>query len=221
MLSKVLAEKAEKIREKSLQSKLNINLNSQATRDKSFSLSEQIASNNRSEKITGSAHNQQWSAECQALICKITKHIDSLSITRHDQFYTDLLDEIDFGPDGQRVQSGELKKLLTVMSILIDQGKANNTTALQTHVKIVDTVLPQQVSWNLREISLIEWYRANRSALPLESYQLSAGVYVSNPSKFYTQLDREIENGYQGPRARTGALQDDLEKLKSKLEGSK
>jgi len=168
-----------------------------------------------------SAHNQEWSAEYQVLICKITSHIDSLSTTRHDQFYTDLLDEIALGPNGPRALSGELKKMLTVMSILIDQGKANNKTALHTHIKIVDAVLPQQVSWNPRETKLIEWYQINRHVLPSEPYQLSAGVYVSDPTKFYAQLDRGIENGCQGPRARTGALQDDLEKLKNKFEGSK
>ncbi len=50
-------------------------------------------------------------------------------------------------------------------------------------------------------------------AVPSEPFQLDPARFVSDPFSFLVRLYRDVQAGPQGPRARTGALQEDLRLL--------
>ena len=50
-------------------------------------------------------------------------------------------------------------------------------------------------------------------AAPSEPFQLDQARFVSDPVLFLVRLYRDVQAGPQGPRARTGALQEDLRLL--------
>jgi hypothetical protein len=81
-----------------------------------------------------------------------------------------------------------------------------------TPAVIVDLVAPVS-SWSLEMQSLVDWF----VKLELEGimpFYLEPHIHVADPVKFFASLRREIETGPRGPRARLGALQADLLKLK-------
>jgi hypothetical protein len=64
-------------------------------------------------------------------------------------------------------------------------------------------------SWDEQTAGLINWFlSASLAALP---FRLRTGVEVTNPQRFYASLRIDIEQGVDGARARSGALQKDLE----------
>ena len=70
---------------------------------------------------------------------------------------------------------------------------------------------PTLYSWDEQTSQLIEWF--DSADLPVEPFRLRSGVEIKAPEKFYTSLRNDIEQGVRGARARTGALQEDLEGL--------
>ena len=66
-------------------------------------------------------------------------------------------------------------------------------------------------AWDEQTSALIEWY--DSADLPVAPFRLRSGVEVTDPQRFYTSLRNDIEQGVRGARARTGALQEDLEGL--------
>jgi hypothetical protein len=70
---------------------------------------------------------------------------------------------------------------------------------------------PTLYSWDEQTSSLIDWF--DSADLPVAPFRLRRGVEVTDPQRFYTSLRNDIEQGVGGARARTGALQEDLEGL--------
>ena len=70
---------------------------------------------------------------------------------------------------------------------------------------------PTMDSWDEQTSGLIDWFVS--ADLPVAPFRLRSGVEVTDPQKFYTSLRNDIEQGVEGARARTGALQEDLEGL--------
>jgi hypothetical protein len=66
-------------------------------------------------------------------------------------------------------------------------------------------------SWDEQTSALIDWFVSED--LPAAPFRLRSGVEVTDPEKFYISLRNDIEQGVEGARARTGALQEDLEGL--------
>ena len=66
-------------------------------------------------------------------------------------------------------------------------------------------------SWDEQTSGLIDWFLS--TDLPILPFRLRSGVEVADPQRFYTSLRSDIEQGVEGARARTGALQEDLECL--------
>ena len=50
-------------------------------------------------------------------------------------------------------------------------------------------------------------------AVPSEPFQLDQAQFVSDPFSFLVRLYQDVHAGPQGPRARNGALQEDLRLL--------
>ncbi len=50
-------------------------------------------------------------------------------------------------------------------------------------------------------------------AVPSEPFQLDQARFVSDPVSFLVRLYLDVQVGPEGPRARTGALQEDLRLL--------
>ena len=65
--------------------------------------------------------------------------------------------------------------------------------------------------WNTEMTELISWFET--ADLPKQPFQLNVCRRIANPAKFYTSLKINIESGPKGPRARTGAFQEDLKLL--------
>jgi len=78
-----------------------------------------------------------------------------------------------------------------------------------------DAVRLLNMAWPAEMKTLLEWF--SMSPAKEAPFQLSAHVRVLNAELFYDTLRRDIERGPRGPRARTGALRDDLKYL-SKLQ---
>jgi hypothetical protein len=70
---------------------------------------------------------------------------------------------------------------------------------------------PALYSWDEQTSALIDWFGLKE--LPVEPFRLRSGVEVTDPQKFYASLKNDIEQGVGGARARSGALQGDLEGL--------
>ncbi len=172
----------------------------------------------RQQQPDSSEHNQQWSSEDQALICKVKAYINNLGSTHNEPFYVKLLDEIARGPESPRAAAGELQKGLKLMMFLVNQAETSVETAPEKHSESVSCKWAPKTAWDAREQDLIDWYHLNRKTLPLGQFCLSSCEQVVNPDKFYAQLDIDIANGPMGPRARFGAIQDALEKLKNVVE---
>lgn len=68
-------------------------------------------------------------------------------------------------------------------------------------------------AWDSGAQSLIGWYRAHRSRLPKTPFKMGPGVQVSGIG-FFAAIDRDVAAGPLGPRAKNGALQDDLRRLR-------
>ncbi len=66
-------------------------------------------------------------------------------------------------------------------------------------------------SWDSETAALVEWFE--RTPAPAQPFQLSPGVFVARPNHFWEALRRDIAAGPNGPRARYGALQEDLRRL--------
>lgn len=70
---------------------------------------------------------------------------------------------------------------------------------------------PVMYSWDEATSVLVDWFL--ETDLPLQPFHLRSGVEVTEPKRFYNSLKNDIEKGVEGARARTGALQEDLECL--------
>jgi hypothetical protein len=72
---------------------------------------------------------------------------------------------------------------------------------------------PVQVkaAWPPEIQSLVDWFLTMDPPPP---FYLESHLHVKDPEKFFQLLRRESETGPRGPRARLGALQSDLRKLK-------
>jgi hypothetical protein len=70
---------------------------------------------------------------------------------------------------------------------------------------------PVMYSWDEATSALVDWFLT--TDLPREPFRLRSGVEVTKPGNFYNSLKNDIEQGVEGARARTGALQEDLEDL--------
>ena len=165
-----------------------------------------------------SMRNQEWSVDDRALIDKITLYIEGLTKTRNEKFYTDLLDEIALGPGSPRALTRELQNGLQLMLFLINQETAT-IKAPEPQAQVATIRLATNTEWSARIQAIIVWFRLNKETLPLDQFCLDACTAVVNPKMFYAQLEIDIAKGPQGPRARHGALQDTLEKLKNVVEG--
>ncbi len=65
--------------------------------------------------------------------------------------------------------------------------------------------------WDAEMLTLIRWFLGTHP--PTEPFELSKGVTVIRPALWWTATRRDIAAGPNGPRARTGALQQDLRRL--------
>ena len=70
---------------------------------------------------------------------------------------------------------------------------------------------PVMYNWDEEMSVLVDWFF--ETAPPAKPFRLKPGVEVENPKKFYEALRKDIAQGVEGARARTGALQDDLRAL--------
>jgi hypothetical protein len=76
---------------------------------------------------------------------------------------------------------------------------------------------PSLREWNAEARELIAFFRSARSRLPQAPFRLTRWLFISEPAKWYRSLDVDINAGPTGFRARMGALQEDLRRLKEAL----
>jgi hypothetical protein len=73
---------------------------------------------------------------------------------------------------------------------------------------------PAPPTWSQEMTDLITWFTAAAGQLPQEPFALSPCAMVDDPARFYVALNVDITTGPAGARARTGALQQDLRRLR-------
>jgi hypothetical protein len=79
-------------------------------------------------------------------------------------------------------------------------------------------VSPLLQRWDGESATLIAWFQAERTRLPMEPFRLTRWLFISNPAKCYASLQQDIAAGPRGVRARMGTLQEDLRLLREYLE---
>ena len=70
---------------------------------------------------------------------------------------------------------------------------------------------PTEEKWDAEIAALIEWFLT--TSPPRDPFTLSKAVVVAHPARWWEALRRDIAAGPHGPRARYGALQQDLRRL--------
>jgi hypothetical protein len=67
------------------------------------------------------------------------------------------------------------------------------------------------MAWDFDTARRIEWFKT--ATLPVAPFQFKCGVKITDSAKWRAYLENDIREGSKGARARTGALQADLEQL--------
>ncbi len=70
---------------------------------------------------------------------------------------------------------------------------------------------PTEEKWDAETAALIEWFLT--TSPPRAPFTLTKAVVVAHPARWWEALRRDIAAGPHGPRARYGALQQDLRRL--------
>ena len=74
-----------------------------------------------------------------------------------------------------------------------------------------DAGSPRLARWDAETANLIMWFETTEP--PARPFELSRGVVVANPARWWEALRRDIAAGPGVGRAYTGALQQDLRRL--------
>ena len=112
-------------------------------------------------------------------------------------------------PDTVRPLIDELRKYKAEVVNILKMGSIDAPTEESEPQSNVKAIWPPDVQ------SLVDWFMIQEA--PVEPFLLEPHLRVVGPGKFFESLRREIETGLRGPRARLGALQSDLWKLKAYL----
>ncbi len=89
--------------------------------------------------------------------------------------------------------------------------KTSPKPLIQRTVKGDKSPCPTEETWDTETLTLIKWFLGTH---PLaEPFGLCRGVTVLKPALWWTAMRRDIAAGPGGPRARYGALQQDLRRL--------
>ncbi len=95
---------------------------------------------------------------------------------------------------------------------LIDELRACKDEALALLKANHVSPEPFEAWRNTEAFDPVTWFL--NAELPQEPFSLSLWEFICNPKKYYDFLKLDIAFGPEGPRARTGALQNDLKRLK-------
>ena len=112
-------------------------------------------------------------------------------------------------PDTVKPLIDELRSCKAEALNILKMGNTCTSTEKSHPRADVKAVWPPEVQ------SLVEWFMIQEA--PVEPFYLEPHLRVVGPDKFFESLQREIETGPRGPRARLGTLQSDLRKLKAYL----
>ena len=112
-------------------------------------------------------------------------------------------------PDTVRPLIDELRRCKAEVVRILKVGSTDAPTEKSEPQSNVKAVWPPDVQ------SLVDWFIIQEA--PAEPFLLEPHLRVVGPGKFFESLRCEIETGPRGPRARLGALQSDLRKLKAYL----
>ncbi len=88
--------------------------------------------------------------------------------------------------------------------------------ALRSHkAEVIDLLVTERASRVASQwgdlASIVEWFLG--ATPPAEPFKLKQGITISNPQCWWRDVALDIARGPEGPRARYGALQDDLNRL--------
>jgi hypothetical protein len=88
---------------------------------------------------------------------------------------------------------------------------------LEGYLRRIHAATPPPLSpptWSRNMTALTAWFTAAAGGFPKEPFLLSPCTTVSEPPRFYAAIALDIRAGPTGVRARTGALQHDLGRLR-------
>ena len=71
--------------------------------------------------------------------------------------------------------------------------------------------VPVEEEWDIDTNELIAWFLTTTP--PAEPFELCRGVTILDPARWWQSVRSDIESGPAGPRARYGAVQNELRNL--------
>jgi len=114
--------------------------------------------------------------------------------------------KLDTPPESARQLIDELRRCKAEVVHILKMGSTIAPTEKSQPQSNVKTSWPPEIQ------SLIDWFITLEP--PTEPFYLESHRHIVAPSKFFASLQREIQTGPRGPRARMGTLQSDLRILK-------
>lgn len=125
------------------------------------------------------------------------------------------------GPTETEPSVAEKAQMVGLVESLAGRGEPAGRGRAQAFPRPPGEHLPGPVpsvpnGWDRQMADLVEWFQGwkKRRAESVESFELAPGRRVSDPVTFLKSLEAEIATGPGGPRAKTGALQADLRRLR-------
>ena len=116
----------------------------------------------------------------------------------------------------KRIQQNITEKRENSGNTLYQQAsKTSKSPKSVVSVKSVST--GTEADWDAETAGIIEWFKA--TSPPSEPFELFPHVQVIHPGRWWQTLKADIAAGPRGPRARYGALQEDLKRLAEILDG--
>ena len=102
---------------------------------------------------------------------------------------------------------GELARELSELSELRGGGGECELSELRVGTEPVEPETGDAARWG-DLAPIVEWFLG--STPPAEPFILKPAVRITNPRRWWRDIATDVAAGPQGPRARYGALQDDL-----------
>jgi len=98
---------------------------------------------------------------------------------------------------------------------IVHQLRANKVAVLAV---LREKKIPPTTAWPPADTEIVRWFHdEGQHLIPAEPFQLTSYIKVVDPAKFREALLFEITWGPDHPRARTGALHAELQRLRKYL----
>ena len=129
-----------------------------------------------------------------------------------DEFEVEMLTRTPCANSANSANSSDLRAIGTIGTI--GTGKSDSNSGLK-RVRVQSPPSPSEPDnkpeWDSETRRLVDWFLTTAPAA--EPFELCRGVTIRGPERWWRSIEGDIGCGPNGPRARYGAVQGDLQKL--------